>query len=243
MNDTLIREMVQHHYGLEVIKMTSTDDGITQPLILETNKGKFILKLVLDAFSKTMKQSLNVLLFLESKNFESPRVILSLNGDAYVDHQDFSIALFQYIESGEAVIDYSSLGDLVGRLHTFMKSYDGDLSSQDKYFFIERYLNLLELKSYDEIKLNEYKKLGNFLWDKVKNLPRAYCHGDLHLGNVLQGVDKNYLIDFDTSCLAFQMYDVMTSCNATDYFSFDVKMLEETRRNYEREMTLIFSQK
>lgn len=232
MNDHLIKETIKQHYGLEVNSMVSTDEGITKSLILETNEGKFILKLVLESFKETMSHSLNVLLYLESMGFESPRVKLSLSGDAYIDYENQSIVLYKYIESGETVIDYSCLGDLVGRLHACMKSYDGELISQDKHFFIDRYIKLLELKDYNVIKLNKYRKLGDFLWHKVKDLPRSYCHGDLHLGNILHGIDKNYILDFDTSCMAFSMYDVMVLCNATDYFSFNVEALKETQMNY-----------
>jgi Ser/Thr protein kinase RdoA (MazF antagonist) len=40
--------------------------------------------------------------------------------------------------------------------------------------------------------------------------------------------NKMYVIDFDTSCIAFSLYDVALFCNDTDYFNFDIYGYERT---------------
>jgi Ser/Thr protein kinase RdoA (MazF antagonist) len=75
----------------------------------------------------------------------------------------------------------------------------------------------------------EYEELGEKLCDKVKHLPRGYSHCDLYPGNVMKGKDgKLYVLDFDTSCVSFPMYDVTLFCNRTDYFNYSDKGFEES---------------
>ncbi|WP_342760321.1 phosphotransferase [Paenibacillus sp. PK3_47] len=79
---------------------------------------------------------------------------------------------------------------------------------------------------------------GNALWDNVKNLPYRYCHGDLNRGNILQTPDgEMVLLDFDTSCSAFAIFDIMMVCNCTDYFSYNDDGYKETKGIYERFLT------
>lgn len=71
-------------------------------------------------------------------------------------------------------------------------------------------------------KADEFFAYGNTLWDKVRDLPRGYCHGDMYDGNIHKTPDgKFYVLDFDTSCEGFPMYDLTLICNKTHYFDFD----------------------
>ena len=73
-------------------------------------------------------------------------------------------------------------------------------------------------------------KYGNELWEKVKDLPRGYCHGDMHSGNMQKTPHgKIYLLDFDTSCIGFPMYDITLFCNRTNYFEYDEQGHEKSR--------------
>jgi len=43
-----------------------------------------------------------------------------------------------------------------------------------------------------------------------------------------------YVIDFDTSCMGFPVYDIALFCNGTDYFKFDYKGYERTKIKFEK---------
>ena len=69
-------------------------------------------------------------------------------------------------------------------------------------------------KSYK--KVDGFEKYGETLWDKVKNLPRGFCHGDMHCGNFYKtSAKKLYVLDFDTSCEGFSIYDLALICIMT----------------------------
>ena len=83
---------------------------------------------------------------------------------------------------------------------------------------------------YPEHKVSAFKRHGDALWEKVKDLPRGCCHGDLYIGNIHQTTaGELFLLDFDTSCNAFPIYDIALVCNATDYFDFDESGYQKTQ--------------
>jgi len=67
----------------------------------------------------------------------------------------------------------------------WMEGYPGELAEHGKSFFIGRYMDILQQKKYPEPKLARFRGYGEELWEKVKDLPRGYCHGDLHQGSLL----------------------------------------------------------
>jgi Ser/Thr protein kinase RdoA (MazF antagonist) len=136
--------------------------------------------------------------------------------------------LYGYIEGREAEPerDVESLGALVGKLHHVMKEYPGGLVKRDKHFYIGRYIDILEKRQY--ARADEFSTYGGALWEQVNDLPRGYCHGDMYRGNIHKAPDGRLcMLDFDTSCEGFPMYDLALICDMTEYFGFD-------ERNYGR---------
>ncbi|OGO90611.1 MAG: hypothetical protein A2Y17_01875 [Clostridiales bacterium GWF2_38_85] len=116
-----------------------------------------------------------------------------------------------------------------------MKNYKGTLLKHDKQFFIDRYIGILKLKDYHFSKLQLYIDYGDYLWDKVKLLPTGYCHGDMHYGNLLKTNYNEYiLLDFDTSCYAYPMFDITLMCDATNYFELTPEEYDNSQKTYER---------
>jgi Ser/Thr protein kinase RdoA (MazF antagonist) len=188
----------------------------------------------------TAKQSLSILMFLEEKGFPSPRIIPTKNGFPYIELDEpkgkaFGV-LFEFIdgqEPGEGE-DIETIGSLVGQLHSIMCEYNEKLQIHGKEFFIDRYINILMEKNYDASKTEMFREYGETLWKRVENLPRGFCHGDMHRGNLMRtSFGKYYLLDFDTSCYAFPIYDIMIMCNSTNYFDFDEKGYQKAKSTYE----------
>lgn len=213
--------------------------GCTSYSILNESKLYF-MKSIPAVFMDTINQSLNILTFLEEKGFPSPRIIRTKNGllNIEVDEPDgkYFWVLFDFIEGsepkeGESIED---VGELVGHLHNVMREYKGILNIRGKEFFIDRYITILNKKNYNISNTNLFREYGDTLWKRVENLPRGFCHGDMHRGNLLKtSSGKLYLLDFDTSCNAFPVYDIMIMCNSTNYFDFDEKGYSKARSTYE----------
>lgn len=107
-----------------------------------------------------------------------------------------------------------------------MKYYPGELLKRDRHFYIGRYIDILNKREYR--KADEFSAYGIELWQRIKDLPRGFTHGDVYRGNVLKTPDgRLYLLDFDTSCEGFPMYDPALICDMTEYFNYD-------KRNYEK---------
>lgn len=201
---------------------------------------KYFMKIISSAFMDTVKQSLSILMHLEDKGFPSPRIILTKNGFPYIEVDELDgktfVVLFEFIDGQEPDEEENveTIGALIGQLHSIMREYKGNLQVQGKEFFIDRYISILKKKNYDANKIELFREYGDTLWRKVEKLPRGFCHGDMHSGNFLRtSSGKYYILDFDTSCNAFPIYDIMVMCNSTNYFDFDEKGYQKAKSTYE----------
>jgi Ser/Thr protein kinase RdoA (MazF antagonist) len=239
MDEKTLQDILTLNYGIESPSLEFLREGGTTTYIVN-GRSKYLLKVIGSAFSDTARQSASIMRYLEENGFPVPKTILTNSGETFfeteIDGEKKLIVLMEFIAGDEPELEtcLAEVGVLVGRFHQLMEKYPAELVSHGKEFFIDRYIGFLRKKNYPRIK--EYEELGECLWDKVKNLPRGYCHGDLHRGNLLQNADgKIYLVDFDTACCAPLMFDVMVMCDMTDYFNLkqeDIKLTKEVYQNF-----------
>ena len=236
MEENKILNILANSYNINFRKLELLRKGGCTSYVAWSENDKFLVKVIPSAFMDTAKQSLNILLYLQQKEFPVPYVILTKDGLPYVEADEILLVLFDFIDGREPDEgeDIESIGTLIGQLHCVMRGYKGNLPHHGKEFFIDRYLNILEKKNYDENKIQIFREYGDILWKRVENLPRGFCHGDMHRGNLLKtSSGKLYILDFDTSCNAFPVYDIMTMCNSTNYFDFDKTGYQKSKNTYE----------
>lgn len=216
------------------------DGGGTTYIVLCKNK-KYLLKIIDKAFMDTAKQSIDIIRYLETNDFPVPKIINTTDDQPFLTITDGDLqnlfVLYEYINGEEPNIDEKAedIGDLIGRFHQIMQRYTGKKIVRDKTYFIDRYITFIKAKGYSESKTAKYVELGNHLWECVMNLPYGYCHGDLHRGNLLITPDnKIYILDFDTSCYAPRMFDIMVMCDTTNYFEFSPKDFDYTTSIFNR---------
>ncbi|MBN2853246.1 MAG: phosphotransferase [Clostridia bacterium] len=240
MEEKEILVLLNHSYDIEFKSLSLFRKGGCHSYIVLSSRKKYFMKVISKAFMETAKQSLNVLMHLEKSGFPSPKIILTVIGLPYfdvIDNDDVkSGILFEFIEGEE--IDQGEgaekIGVLVGQMHSIMKSFKEDLPVKGKEFFIDRYIDILKKKNYDPIKIETFREYGDYLWERAEKLPKGFCHGDLHYGNLLKTISGDiFILDFDTSCYAFSVYDVMMICNSTDYFTFDENGYHKSTSTYE----------
>lgn len=207
------------------------------------------LRVIRPQLRMTALQSIDIHLHLQRNHFPVPPIIFTAKQEPYVEisHQGeaYLLILYEYIEGTEpAPEDTEDVGALIGRLHRIMKDYPVPLAEHDKHFFIDRYIGILHEKNYPKVQV--YEQIGQRLWDAVKHLPRGFCHGDLYKGNILKAENGSlYVLDFDTACHAFPMYDAALYCNDADYFNYTDEGFEDSQaqltrfvQGYRRENTL-----
>jgi len=160
--------------------------------------------------------------YLYKKGYPVSRIInTSYEELYYISKTDERIGvLYEYIDGIEPDVNMyvESLGKLIGKMRSIMEGYSSNIVHHRKEFFIDRYIKILDKIEYEE--KEKFSEHGRKLWNRVKDLPEGFCHGDLHTGNML--IDNNHkitLFDFDASTKANPAYDVATLCDMTDYFN------------------------
>jgi Ser/Thr protein kinase RdoA (MazF antagonist) len=227
------KDQLELNYKINVDKIDLIRRGGNVTYLVYSKNNKYILKEMSKTFIQSLDRSVQVLKYLESHDFPGPRIISTINGDPYVHWiiKDKVIVLFEYIEGREAEkASMKELGLLVGNLHRIMDDYKEPLPVLDKNYYIHRYLNILESLDYDGIK--KYEDYGDYLWKGVDTIDKGFCHGDLFIGNIYEGLNQRlHIMDFDTAARGFSIYDIALVCNATNYFDFNEKDFLKTRKN------------
>ncbi len=220
----MILELLQKNYDINMDSITFNRKGGCVSYIVNSDNEKYFLKAIDNAFWDTAIQSIDIQQYLIKTDFPVPKIIETKDNSPYFINENQLFVLYEYIDGVEPILDDNAeeIGEFVGKLHKLMSSYSGELTTHNKEFFVDRYIDILHKKHYHDEKLNEYIEIGNSLWDSVKNISYGFCHGDLHRGNLLKtSEDKIYILDFDTACFAPQLFDIAVMCDTTDYFNFD----------------------
>lgn len=240
MNNIEILNLLKENYNNKIDSVEFIRQGGCVSYIVNCDNEKYFLKIIDNAFLDTAIQSIDIQQYLIKNDFPVPKIINNKDNSPYFINENQLFVLYEYIDGVEPNLDDNAeeIGELVGKLHKLMSSYSGELTTHNKEFFIDRYIDILRKKHYPDKKLNEYIDTGNSLWDNVKDLPCGCCHGDLHRGNLLQTVgDKIYMLDFDTACFAPQLFDIAVMCDTTDYFNFDRNEFQHTTDIFNRFMS------
>ncbi len=223
-----ICETLSELFGLDAESVLFLRKGGSVSYDVKAGKGRFLLKVIPPAFAATARQSADILLYLGGKGFPVPRIVPSRDGAPCADGaflgEERLFVLTEYLEGRELRPDedVEAVGALIGRLHTIMRGYHGALQTPGRDFYVDRYLRILEAKQVERSLLGEYRALGDELWARIEGLPRGFCHGDLHIGNILRTPSGGlYVLDLDTASHSFPMYDAALFCCAADFFRLD----------------------
>lgn len=231
-------EMLNSNYDLDIKNIELFREGGNLAYVVYGEDKKFFLKIIRPPFIENTLYSIDIQLFLMKNQFPVIPIVLAKNNAAYVetninDERKIFI-LYEFIEGEEPNPENTEeVGELIGKLHRIMENYSGELPLRDKHFFIERYIEIMRIKKYD--KVEAFREYGDDVWERVKKLPRGYCHCDLYRGNVHQ--DSSGILrvtDFDTSCYTFPMYDVALFCNDTHWYDFEYDGYEKSKARLEK---------
>lgn len=230
---------LKNNYEINIQNIELFREGGNKTYIVYGAIKKYFLKVIHlpRVEMETALGSIDIQVYLLKNEFPVIPIIFTKDGAPCVrineNKQDteYMFILYDFISGGEPANnkeDMETAGMLVGKLHHIMKNYNGRLIMHDKYYFIDRYIEILRKKNYPKAEL--FAVYGNEVWEKIKNLPRGYCHCDLYDGNINKTDSGDmYVVDFDTSCNGFPAYDIALFCNRTHYFNFDYSGYEKTR--------------
>jgi len=182
--------VLNEHYPTNFNKYKQLRDGGSTSYAVFSGGTKYFLRVIKPAFLDTAINGVDIQVFLQNKGFSVPPVIFTKDALPYVKIENGLFILYEFIEGKESkpTQDAEVIGELIGNLHYTMKDYPGELVRRDKYFYIGRYIDILKKKQYPRV--DEFSAYGDDLWEKVKDLPRGYCHGDMYVGNKSKRLDK-----------------------------------------------------
>lgn len=243
MNQIDIINLLIEHYSIKADTLELVREAGSSAYVVTKGNSRYFLRVVHPAFFDTASAAVDIQYYLQNQGFPVPKILPAGNGSPCVQwniaDEKRLFVLYEYIEGTECDPDQDAeaIGELLGKLHKTMKSYPGSLIKHDKPFFIDRYIDILRRKQYP--KADEFAAYGDAVWKRVKNLPRSYCHGDMYRGNIHKTPSgKLYVLDFDTSCEAFPVYDPVLICNRTHYFQFDPEGYDKSKAVFERFLPL-----
>lgn len=239
MDNNQILEKLNASYPMHFDRITFVRDSGCLAYEVFGGSYRYFLRITKPTFSDTAAVSLDVNLYLQKQGFSVPPILFTKDGmpciQIYTQKGKYCFMLYEFIEGEEVspVRDAEALGAFVGKLHQTMKTYPGKLPRRDRQYYIDRYIQIMRAKQYD--KVDDFTAYGDALWERLKNLPYGYCHGDLYPGNILKTSEGQfYLLDFDTFCKGFALYDPALLCNSTDYFNLEADGYEKTKKIYDR---------
>lgn len=232
---------LQANYTLHLTETVFARDGGSRSYRAEGPDGVYFFRDVKPAFAETARTAADIQLYLHRQGFDVPRIVSTTDGQPYrvipeADGLHLTV-LYEHIAGSEPDMeqDAERAGDLVGRMHKAMQAYDGPLPARDKPFFIDRYLAQQQAMGYPPQKVEAFRRHADRLWERVRRLPRGFCHGDLYVGNLHRAENGHlYILDFDTACHAFPLFDVALVCNATDYFTYETDGHARTQARLDR---------
>ncbi len=218
--------------------------------LLNTVRGKFLLKIDEVKSELEVKREIDLLLFLKKHAFPCPQPLPDRKGRQYRELGGKCISLYRHIE-GDVVdsedltlTQLENLGRVLADLHLIGKGYKKGI---DNRFSFERIFEL-----YKDVRENlppYFKKVTRTLDEEVDylhyylegKLPKGIIHGDLFCDNVLfRGEKVVGVLDFEAACRGKFVYDLATAVNALCFAEgkYQLRRFEALIAGYESLRTL-----
>jgi homoserine kinase type II len=224
--------------------------SVNSNYILETAKGKFLLRIDEVKSENELKREIDLLTFLRKHAFPCPHPMQDRMGRFYRALSNRCVSLFKYQEGRVLVAErlkpaqLESIGRALGDLHVVGKAYKKGI---DNRFSFERIADLyINVRSRLP---NYFRKICRTLDDEVDyltrylegKLPKGVIHGDLFCDNVLFRGDRlTAVLDFEAACRGKFIFDIATAVNALCFVDggYSLDRFRSVLQGYESVRTL-----
>jgi homoserine kinase type II len=234
-------------YGLVKLSASTgiANGSVNTNYLLETPRGRHLLRVDEVKSELEVKRELDLLLFLRKHGFPCPQPVADRKGRHYREVGGKCLSVYRYYDghvlrpNRVTQAQLENIGRALADLHSIGKSYKKGI---DNRFSYERVADLyLEVRG----RLPTYfKRIVRTLDDEVEylsnylegKLPKGIIHGDLFHDNVVVKGDKVVaLLDFEAACRGKFIFDLATAVNALcfDGDNYDLKRFEALIGGYE----------
>jgi homoserine kinase type II len=241
-----LTELIEDHGLVRIVASRGITTGsVNTTYVLETPRGKHVLRIDEVKGELDVKRELDLLVFLRKQGFPCPQPLADRKGRSYREIAGKCVSLYRYIDG--KVLDVARLtterlelvGRLLAELHTLGKQYKKGIENRFSYDRVaEMYANARDrLPPY-------FKRIVRTLDDEVDylrhyldtKLPRGIIHGDLFVDNLLFKGDKLVaMLDFEAAARGRYVFDLATAVNALCFVDehYDLKRFEALMAGYE----------
>ena len=238
---------VVEDYGLLKLNAANgvANGSVNTTYLLETPRGKHLLRVDEVKGELEVKRELDLLLFLRKHGFPCPQPLADRKGRHYRELGGKCLSLYRWYDGHVLRNDRVTSGQLenVGRvladLHTIGKSYKKGIENR---FSFERVAHL-----YGEVRHRlpaYFKRIVRTLDDEVEylsnylesKLPKGIIHGDLFHDNlIVKGEKVVAVLDFEAASRGKFVFDLATAVNALcfDGEQYSLKRFEALIAGYE----------
>jgi homoserine kinase type II len=246
LSKTEVADIVED-YGL--VKLTAltaiTEGSVNSNFCLETQRGRFLLRIDEVKGELDVKRELDLLVYLRKHGFQCPQPVTDRKGRPYRESRGKCLSLYRWLDGQVVRPDRLTIPRLenVGRaladLHLIGKSYKKGIENRFTYDRVAQlYADVRDrLPPY-------FRKIVRTLDDEIaylehyleNKLPRGIIHGDLFNDNLLFKGDKLVaVLDFEAACRGKFVFDLATAVNAlcVDGKGYDLKRFEALIAGYE----------
>jgi len=219
--------------------------SVNTTYLLETGRGKHLLRVDEVKGELEVKRELDLLLFLRKHGFPCPQPLTDRKGRHYREAGGKCLSVYRYYDGHALRSERLTAGQLenIGRaladLHTIGKSYKKGIENR---FSFERVADL-----YGEVRgrlPSYFKRIVRTLDDEVDylqnyletKLPKGIIHGDLFHDNLIVKGDKVVaVLDFEAASRGKFIFDLATAVNALCFHGeeYNLKHFEALIAGYE----------
>ncbi len=244
-SEEYISSKAAQNYGIVPIKTVLYRNSSGMLYIIETDDKKYAFKVyssyetgdTIHSQAFRAKESFGVINHLYKNEFAVPKIYTTLEGNLWCE---FSMAegtgigaLFEYITGDD--VQYRDIMHHIAKttasMHNIMSKYTGPLSRLGEDFYIGRMMTILR-KYYDENdQIRDLEQFGHMAFDKIRDLPQGFCHGDYGTHNIASKDGRLYVFDFDAASRSYPLFDIALICDTSNFWKFDAKAMRKTKDN------------
>ncbi|MGH7907782.1 MAG: homoserine kinase [Candidatus Binataceae bacterium] len=251
LNKTLLEELADDYAFGRVASVAGIPEGsVNGNFLLETSRGKFLLRLDEVKAESEIKREIDLLSFLRKHSFPCPQPLQDRKGRFYRDFEQKCVSIYKYHEGRILTVPrlkpshLEAIGRTLGELHVLGKVYKKGV---DNRFSFERIIDL-----YQRVRIrlpNYFRKVRRTLDDEIdyltryleSKLPKGVIHGDLFADNLLfRGERLTAVLDFEAACRGKFIFDIATAVNALCFVDgqYSLDRFRDVLHGYEAVRTL-----
>jgi len=257
----------EYNLGKLVNSKIFTSGSVQKNIFIETNKGKFVLRIYKNNSKNNILFEINLLKYLKKHNYPCPGLIENKKGKYIGTYEKQNYVIFEFIEGTHIEKpnekQKKQLTKKVAELQNILKNYKPLEIKYRWNYNIEFCLKMAQKKA-KEIGTPEAKK--KLTWYKhelqklelLETLPMSICHCDFHFSNVIFKNGKfKALIDFDDANFTYSIFDLACLIEPftssfdwnswkkfkKDSYVFDFKNTKNTVKEYQKHRPLKTSEK